>query len=214
MARDAEKIDAGIKHLRRRDPVMRAVIDAVGPFTLKPARDRFGNLVGAIIGQQISTGAARSIRGRLRELVAPEKITPHALARLDHDRLRSAGLSNQKATYLKDLTRNVLDGDVRLDRMGRHADEEVIERLVRVKGIGRWTAQMFLIFSLRRLDVFPFDDLGVRSAMRDLYGLDDLPDREAGHEIAESWRPFASIASWYCWRSIELSRDGKPVIPL
>jgi DNA-3-methyladenine glycosylase II len=113
-------------------------------------------------------------------------------------------LSDAKAMYVADLTDAVLSGRINLRQIARKSDEQIIQELTRVKGIGRWTAQMFLIFSLGRFDVFPFDDLAVRAAVRNLYGLTELPDKQTGHAIAERWRPYASIASWYCWRSLEL----------
>ncbi len=192
------------RHLRLRDPVMRRLIDAVGPFTLRLDRDRFRMLVRSIISQQISGKAALSIRKRLEALVAPEKISPHNLAALSIAELRSAGVSPQKAGYLHDLAAKVDSGAVRLHRVARMADDEVITELVQVKGIGVWTAQMCLMFSLGRLDVFPHDDLGIRSALKNLYGLADLPDKQTSIKIAEVWRPYATIASWYCWRSHEL----------
>jgi len=161
-------------------------------------------LVRSIISQQISGKAAQSIRQRLEALVAPEKISPHNLAGLSVAELRSAGVSPQKASYLHDLAAKVDAGTVRLARVARMTDEEVIAELVQVKGIGVWTAQMCLMFSLGRLDVFPHDDLGIRAAIRNLYGLTDLPDRETSNEIARPWRPYATVASWYCWRSHEL----------
>lgn len=183
---------------------MRRLIDVVGPFSLKVKRDRFGMLVSSIISQQISGKAARSIRGRLEALIAPEKITPHTLAARTLDELRSVGVSPQKAGYLHDLAAKVDAREVRLDRTGRMSDDDVIGELVQVKGIGVWTAQMYLMFSLGRLDVFPHDDLGIRSALKNLYGLADLPDKKTSHEIARPWRPYATIASWYCWRSHEV----------
>lgn len=198
--------EAGVAHVQKSDPVMRRVIADVGPFTLKTSRDRFGMLVRSIISQQISTAAAVSIRRRLEARVAPHKISPEALVRLSEADLQACGLSPQKRGYLQDLCGKVAAGDVRLDRIGRRSDEEVIEELTQIKGIGRWTAQMFLIFSLGRPDVFPHDDLGVRSALRRLYGLSDLPDKTASHAIAAPWRPYATIASWYCWRSGDLER--------
>jgi DNA-3-methyladenine glycosylase II len=195
------------RHLRAADPVMRSVIDAVGPFTLRLERDRFAMLVRSIISQQISTSAARSIRRRLQELAPDVK----AIARLTIDQLRSVGLSPQKASYVADLARKVNDGTVVLRQIGRLSDERVVERLTQVKGIGRWTAQMFLIFSLGRLDVFPHDDLGVRTAIRNRYGLDDLPDKQTAHAIAAPWRPYASVASWYCWRTLDLARNTDKV---
>lgn len=190
---------------------MKRMIDAVGPFTLRLHRDRFGLLVRSIISQQISTSAARSIRGRLQELAGPNGLTATNLVRFTGDQLRSAGLSPQKTAYVTDLSRRVNDGTVNLRQIGRLADERVIEQLTRVKGIGRWTAQMFLIFSLGRPDVFPHDDLGVRTAIRDQYGLDDLPNKETSLSIAEPWRPYASVASWYCWRTLDLERNKETV---
>lgn len=206
MAFKRDAVAQGVTHLQQADPVMRHVIAEVGPFTLKASRDRYGMLVRSIISQQISTAAARSIRLKLEQRLAPHVISPEAVARLSELDLRSVGLSPQKTSYLIDLTQRVIGGNVRLDRIGRMTDEEVIEELVQVKGIGRWTAQMFLIFSLGRLDVFPHDDLGVRSALRKLYQLADLPDRARSHEIAAPWRPYATIASWYLWRSGDLGK--------
>jgi DNA-3-methyladenine glycosylase II len=167
-------------------------------------RDRFSMLVRSIISQQISTSAARSIRRRLQEL-APD-MTAASLTRFTVDQLRSVGLSPQKASYVADLARKVNDGTVELRQIGRLSDERVVEQLTLVRGIGRWTAQMFLIFSLGRLDVFPYDDLGVRTAIRNRYGLADLPDTHTAHAIAAPWRPYASVASWYCWRTLDLER--------
>jgi DNA-3-methyladenine glycosylase II len=192
------------RHLRSADPVMKTIIDAVGPFTLGLDRNRFRMLICSIISQQISGSAAASIFARLRKLAGPRGVNPANLARFTIEELRSVGLSPQKASYVTDLVRKVNDETVSLRRIGRLADEQVIEQLVQVKGIGRWTAQMFLIFSLGRLDVFPHDDLGVRSAIRDNYGLNDLPDKETAIEIAEPWRPYATVASWYCWQSLDL----------
>jgi DNA-3-methyladenine glycosylase II len=192
------------RHLRAADPVMKGIIDAVGPFTLSPDRDRFGILAQSIISQQISGSAARSIRKRLLELAGPDGLTAANLAQFTVDQLRSVGLSPQKASYIADLARKVDDGVVELRQIGRLSDEQVVKQLTQVKGIGRWTAQMFLIFSLGRLDVFPHDDLGVRVAIRDRYGLADLPDKKTAFAIAAPWRPYATVASWYCWRSLDL----------
>jgi DNA-3-methyladenine glycosylase II len=200
---DKEKIGQAVRHLRRVDPIMGDVIRRAGPFRLKPRRDRFYSLVSSILSQQISGKAAASIRARLVEYVAPEKISAETLIRLKPHQLRRIGVSPQKSTYLLDLAEHVQNRRLKLDRIARLTDDEVIETLIQVKGIGVWTAQMFLIFSLGRLDVFPHDDLGVRVAIRNLYGLDELPDKETSHRIATPWRPYASVASWYCWRSLE-----------
>ena len=198
-----QDIQQALHHLRRADPVMREVIQKAGPFTLRPHRNRFRALVFSIVSQQISGKAAASIRAKLIEYLKPRQISAESVAELTPEELRSVGVSPQKARYLLDLATRVASGDLRLDRVARMADEEVIEALIQVKGIGVWTAQMFLIFSLGRLDVFPHDDLGVRSAIRNLYGLNELPNKELSHRIATPWRPYASVASWYCWRSLE-----------
>ncbi len=205
MSFDSKSVAAARRHLRKCDTTMRRLIDAVGPCTLKPRRDRFGMLVASIISQQISGKAARSIRQRLVDLIAPERIAPQTLAVRSLAELRSVGVSPQKAGYLHDLAAKVHAGVVRLSRTGRMTDDEVIAELIQVKGIGVWTAQMFLMFSLGRPDVFPHDDLGIRTALKNLYGLPDLPDKKTSHEIARPWRPYATIASWYCWRSHDVA---------
>ena len=182
---------------------------ASGSFDLRSAHDRFGTLVKAIVAQQLSTKAAQTIEARVRDLVAPDKLTAENLSRVSTRSLRRCGLSNQKAAYVADLCRHVLDGSVRLTSLGRLGDDAVIEQLVEIKGIGRWTAQMFLIFSLGRLDVFPHDDFGIRKALRDLYGLADLPDKTTSLEIARCWRPYATVASWYCWRSLDAAATSR-----
>ncbi len=207
MPLDPNKISKALRHLRTGDPVIREVIRRAGPFRLRLHRDRFQALVYSILSQQISGKAAASIRGRLIEHVKPGGITPQTLNQMTPESLRALGISNQKATYLLGLAGRVGSGELRLDGIGRYSDERVIEELVKVKGIGVWTAQMFLIFSLGRLDVFPHDDLGVRVAIRNLYGLDDLPDKHLSHRIATPWRPYASVATWYCWRSLEFPKE-------
>ena len=204
-------IQSARRHLRAADPVMRSMIDAVGPYTLRFEKDRFGMLVRSIVSQQISTIAARAIRKRLLELAGPDGLTAANLARFTVDQMRSVGLSQQKASYVADLSCKVNDGTVDLRELGRLSDERVVETLTQVKGIGRWTAQMFLIFSLGRPDVFPHDDLGVRTAIRNQYQLDDLPDKETSLTIAAPWRPYASVASWYCWRVLDLARNTETV---
>ena len=199
------KARTAVKKLKRADSVMKEVIQRVGPCRLRPDRDRFGMLARSIISQQISTSAARSIRSRLIELLEPEGITPNRLLMTSAEDLRTAGVSPQKASYLHDLADAVESGRVVLNQIGRLSDERIIDQLTKIKGIGHWTAQMFLIFSLGRFDVMPYGDLGVRSAIRNLYELKELPDKAICLKIAENWRPYASIASWYCWRSLELN---------
>jgi len=196
-------------HFRRHDPILHGVIRRVGPYRLKPSRERFGMLVRSIISQQISVGAARAIRGRLEQLVGKQGMKPAVIAALSPQQLRLVGLSPQKASYLHDLAAKVQSGDVRLARLARWTDEEIIEELIQVKGIGRWTAQMFLIFALGRTDVFPIDDFGVRAAITRLYGFKEPPARPVLMEIGQRWSPFASVGSWYCWRFLELERKQK-----
>ena len=198
-----------VRHFRSCDPVLAKVIEQVGPVTLKPQRDRFKLLVRSIISQQISTAAARTIRQRLEAHLGPRGVTPERLRTLSIDELRPLGFSRQKASYLLDLAEKCQAGVVQLHRLGRLDDETIIDQLTEVKGIGRWSAQMFLIFSLGRLDVFPHDDLGVRMAIRDLYGFRALPGKAECLPIGERWRPYASLGSWYCWRFLDLRKAKK-----
>jgi DNA-3-methyladenine glycosylase II len=195
---------AAERHLKRRDSALAAVIRLVGPCGYSLQRDRFGMLVRSIVFQQISGAAARTILGRLTNVLPGKKVAPEGLAALTPEEFRLAGISKQKASYLQSLAALSLSGDLKLARIGKYADEEIIAQLTQVKGIGVWTAQMFLMFSLGRPDVLPWDDLGIRQAIRKLYGLAEMPTRAESERIAEPWRPYASVASWYCWRSLEV----------
>jgi DNA-3-methyladenine glycosylase II len=203
MPPSAAEIERGVRHLRKSDPILREVIRRAGPYAMKLKRDRFQALVYSILAQQISGKAAAAMRKKLEDLAGAQGLTPRRISALSFEELRGAGLSRQKASYILDLAQRVHTGTLTLDRLASCSDDTVIESLIEVKGIGVWTAHMFLIFSLGRLDVLPHGDYGVRSAIQKLYGLEDLPDRETCHRIAEPWRPYASIASWYCWRSLE-----------
>jgi DNA-3-methyladenine glycosylase II len=198
----------GLKHLRRVDRSLKRVIDDVGEFRMTWARNHYQSLARAIVFQQISGHAARTIWNRLAALGAPDRISAAVFMRHTDEQLRGAGLSPQKLRYLRDLSARVLDGRLSLPRLSRLPDEVVIERLVEVTGVGVWTAQMFLMFSLARPDVFAPDDLGLRSGIRKLYGLSELPDRAACLTIAERWQPYRSIASWYLWRCLETKTPG------
>jgi DNA-3-methyladenine glycosylase II len=174
----------------------------IGPCTLQQNTDRFRVLVQSIISQQISTKAAASIRSRLMEMLGPGGLTPAQILRARDSKLRAAGLSASKARYLRDLAKKVHQQIVLLDTLHGFTDEEIIDHLIPVKGIGRWTAQMFLIFSLGRLDVLPVDDLGLRVSVQRQYGLAEPPGRALLAELAEPWRPYRTIATWYFWRSL------------
>jgi len=182
------------RHLARRDEVLKNLIRLIGPCTLRHNPNRFTVLV--------NSKAATAIRGRLERALAPQGITPLRLARTPPARLREVGLSRQKASYLHDLADKVHRRALPLDMLHELADEEVIAHLVDVKGIGRWTAQMFLIFSLGRLDVLPIDDFGFRVGVQKHYRLRKTPDRKRLTDLAEAWRPYRTVATWYFWRSL------------
>lgn len=186
---------------------MRRIIDQVGPFRLKAQRDYFQILVRSIVSQQISTAAARTIMQRLIDHVHPESITPEAMSGLDLETLRTLGISQQKASYVLDLTQRVSSQELNLRTIQRKDDDAIVAELTQVKGIGVWTAHMFMIFALARLDVLPVGDLGIRSAIQRQYELDELPSPAEIKAIAAPWRPYASIASWYLWRSLELKPE-------
>ncbi len=203
MSFDEKAVQAGIRHLRKQDPIMGEVIRAVGRFTLKPRKQGYEILVRSILSQQISTSAASTIRNRLQDLLPGRRILPAALDAISDEQLQAVGISQQKRTYLRDLTRCTLDGSISFKRIRKASDEEAIEELIQVKGIGRWTAQMYLIFSLGRLDVFAPDDLGLRNAVDRLYDIPEQAPRKHYDELAMIWSPYRSIASWYLWRSLE-----------
>jgi len=199
------QIDVGIAHLSRVDPIMAEAIALVGPCLLEPNPDVFEALIDAIISQQISVKAADAIMARLRIATPGGLVTPAALIQLDHDALRAAGLSTPKARYVRDLTERVISGQLPLSHLPELDDETIIEYLTAVKGIGRWTAEMILIFALGRLDVLPVDDLGFAEGVREAYKLETRPARKELLARGESWRPYRTIATWYMWRVRRLS---------
>ena len=192
-------------HLQKSDPVMKKIVKQVGPFTQTVSRDRFLTLVRSIISQQISGAAARTIQQRLADALAPAKVEPSTLLQFSIDELRKLGVSRQKATYILDLANKTADGTVELKTIGRKSDEEVIQELTQINGIGVWTAQMFLMFSLARMDVFPVGDLGIQNAIKNSYAVKGDLQKERMLEVAEAWRPYRTIASWYLWRSLDLN---------
>jgi DNA-3-methyladenine glycosylase II len=199
----ADRIIRGVQHIRERDSVLAKVADRVGPFSLQLEPDVFTSMVRSILAQQISTAAARSIYKRLLTTLADGENLLQALGQSSVDQLRSCGISPQKARYLSDLAEKVNSGVVRLNDLHVMSNEEVILELTRVKGIGVWTVQMLLIFSLGRLDVFPGADLGIRTAIKKLYRKPTLPTPTQLRKFERLWQPYATIASWYCWRSLE-----------
>ncbi|MGB0739556.1 MAG: DNA-3-methyladenine glycosylase family protein [Planctomycetaceae bacterium] len=207
MGQKTEETDRLLRALKRRDPILSRVIRQVGEYGLKPRGRGFEVLVQSIISQQISTSAAQTIQHRLRDLVPGKRLSPEALASLTDEQLRGVGVSPQKLSYVRDLTRCALERVIDFRRIARGDDETSIGELVQVRGIGRWTAQMYLMFSLGRPDVFAVDDLGLRNAMQRLYGIAADAKPVVYEQQAELWRPARSIASWYLWRSLEISAE-------
>ncbi|MGH7811340.1 MAG: DNA-3-methyladenine glycosylase family protein [Candidatus Binatia bacterium] len=201
-----ESLRAAERHLSRRDPALRPFIKKHSPCRLRPHTRYFETLVDAIISQQLSTKVAETIAGRFKAIYAPTRFPkPDQILVTPDETLRASGMSNGKVAFIKDLAAKTGDGTLKLSRLSRMSDEEIIEMLVTVKGIGVWTAHMFLIFSLGRLDVLPVGDLGIRKAIERLYGLDHLPSAAEIEQIADEndWRPYCSVASWFLWRSWE-----------
>ncbi len=192
-----------ILHLKKADPVMRAIIDRVGAYKIQHREPSFETLVRSIVYQQLSGKVASVILGRLIAMLPDAKVTPDAILKLTPARMRKAGLSKQKTAYIRDLARKTKKGQVKFETLADLTDVEVIEHLTQVKGIGVWTAHMFLIFALRRPDVLATGDLGVRMAVRKAYQLEELPLPKQLEELAVAWRPYSSVAVWYLWRSLD-----------
>lgn len=202
-----------VAHLREADPVLRGIIESVGPEPLIARRaerpsEHYGALVRSIVGQQLSTKAARAIYGRLTERFGGRPPTPAEVLAEDPEELRAAaGLSRAKVTFLRSLAEHVLDGSLELERLDELPDDEVITELVAVKGLGVWTAHMFLMFHLERPDVLAVGDLGIRRALMNHYGFEALPSPPEMEKLAEPWRPYRTLACMYLWRSL----DATPV---
>jgi DNA-3-methyladenine glycosylase II len=191
-----------IQHLRRNDPVLSEIIDRVGDYGIQFREPGFETLVRSIVYQQLSGRVASVIFARLAKAVGGQ-LTPANVLKLRPARMRTLGLSKQKTLYIRDLARYTRDGRVVFEELAALDDTGVIERLTQVKGIGVWTAHMFLIFALRRNDILPTGDLGIRNAMRKAYGMAEAPTPVEMEALAERWRPYCSVASWYLWRSLE-----------
>src|SRR5205807_117002 len=195
--------------LARHDRVMSNLTKKTGPFHLpRPSRGHFAALAESILHQQLAGAAARAIHGRFVALFDGD-LSPEAVLAVPPRRLRAAGLSGRKVVSMRDLAAKVVDGTVPLHRLGRLADEEVITRLSVVRGIGRWTAEMFLIFQLRRLDVWPVEDYGVRKGYSLAYGLRDLLTPKQLEAEGERFRPYRTVAAWYCWQAVHEQRKPR-----
>ncbi|MGC1852950.1 MAG: DNA-3-methyladenine glycosylase 2 family protein [Solirubrobacterales bacterium] len=201
----------GAKALAAADPAMASLIERIGEIDLearlarrseeRPA-DAYGALLRAIVGQQLSTKAARTIYGRVLDLFDGTAPSPERLLEASEEDLRGCGLSGRKVEYVRDLAAHVLSGELELDRLGELSDEEVVEEIVAVRGLGQWTAEMFLIFHLERPDVLSGGDLGIRKAVQVEYELEEMPPPQRVLEIGEAWRPNRSLASLYLWESL------------
>ena len=192
-----------VLHLSQSDHVMRAIIDRVGPYRMEYGDPEFHSLAEAIIYQQLNGKAAVTIFKRFAAL-AGEPLTPEGILKLSEEQLRSVGLSKQKSSYLRDLAAKTHEGKLDFGRLPKLSDDEVIEHLTQVKGIGVWTAHMFLMFALRRPNVLPTGDFGVRMAMKKYYKKRKLPKPDQMEKIAKAWEPYRSVACWYLWKSLDV----------
>jgi DNA-3-methyladenine glycosylase II len=191
------------EHIARVDPAFKRIIDVTGPFAPRqPDGDYFGTLARAIVFQQLAGRAANAIHGRFVALY-DGKPTAQAILRTSVEDLRKAGLSGNKATSILDLALKTSDGTVPLERIDELDDDEIISRLSAIRGIGRWTAEMFLLFQLRRPDIWPVDDFGVRKGYARIHNLAEPPKPKALAELGEIYRPYRSAAAWYCWRAVD-----------
>lgn len=199
------------------DPTMAALIERIGEIDLETRLERraeerpgdaYGALLRAIVGQQLSTKAARTIYLRVLEIFGGETPSPEQLLDASTEDLRGAGLSGRKVEYLRDLASHVLSGELELDRLDELSDERAIEEIVAVRGLGRWTAEMFLLFHLQRPDILSGGDLGIRKAIQIEYGLEEMPSPEEAERLGERWSPHRSLASLYLWESLHNAPDA------
>jgi DNA-3-methyladenine glycosylase II len=212
-----EGYDKARRALMRRDPVLADAIKKIGACGMadRQRKDHLSALVGSIVSQQLSTKAAATIFGRFAGLFPGNHIpSASAIAMLDDTTMRGVGLSGQKVSYLRDLCARIDDGRLNLDELDALDDDVVIERLTAVRGFGRWTAEMFLMFRLHRPDVLPVGDLGIVNAVHRLYGLKKKPDAKKLTKLGEAWRPYRSVASWYLWQSLQEPAKAAPAAPL
>jgi DNA-3-methyladenine glycosylase II len=192
-----------ITYLKKSDPVLAAIIERAGAYKIHYREPGFETLVRSITNQQLNGTAAATIFARLQAAAKADPLTPESILRLRPARMRSLGLSGQKMKYIRELARMTRDGEVNFEHCATLENDAIVEHLTRVKGVGVWTVHMFLMFALRRHDVLPTGDLGIRMAMKKAYNLEDLPKPDEMEKIAAPWRPYSSVACWYLWRSLE-----------
>lgn len=193
-------MSAPVRHLKK-DRKLAKIIDHIGEYNISQTKNPYESLVEAIITQQLSGKAADSISKRFRGIYGrfPK---PADVLKTPDSKLRKAGLSGMKVKYIKDLSKRIDSGELKLNSMKKLQDDQIVEELTKVKGIGRWTAEMFLIFSLGRLDVLPVGDLGLRKGVQRLHSLPELPEKDEIEKIAQKWRPYRTVATWYLWKSL------------
>lgn len=205
MTSHASNIQVAINHLLSHDPILASIIITHPICDLKPHKQYYRSLVESIIGQQLSVKAAASIRHRFIQLFGGDFPDPEAILAKPVEELKTAGLSGAKANYIRDLAEHVKDGKVAFDKLDQQTNQEIIKNLTAVNGIGDWTAHMFLIFCMSRLDVLPVGDLGIKNGVQKLYQFDHSPTPAEIQELSHHnhWQPYESVASWYIWRSLD-----------
>ena len=191
-----------IDHFKLSDPILYKIAQVIEPFELEVHPDPFLRLTRSIIGQQLSVKAASTIFGRFEKLFEKSKITPNGLLIITDEKMRDAGISYQKISYLKDLAEKVIKKEVELSKFSDLREEVIIEELIRIKGVGRWTAEMFLMFSLARPDVFSYGDLGLQNAIKKIYGMKSKPTTKQMEKLSKKWIPYRTYAAIFLWRSL------------
>ncbi len=187
----------------KKDPKLAKIIKQVGDYNVKITKNRYQSLVEAIIAQQLSGSAAESILKKFKKLYKSKFPKPIEVIKTSDSKLRSAGLSKMKVSYIKDLSKKIERNQLNMREISTKSNERIVEQLTNVKGIGRWTAEMFLIFSLGRLDVLPVGDLGLKKGIQLMHSFSNLPNEKEIEELAESWRPYRTVATWYLWKSLQ-----------
>ena len=198
---DSRTFKAGYAHIRKRDPKLRPILDARGVLEFDPQGEPFESLVESILSQQLAGAAASAIIKKVRALFPDGELEAKRIHRVDAKKLRGAGVSPQKLSYLKDLAARVVEGRLDLEALKSMSDQQIIDVLDEVKGIGPWTVHMFLIFTLGRPNVLPVDDYGIRMSVQRIYGLEDIPKKADIEKLAERWHPYSTVASLYLWHA-------------
>jgi len=196
-------IDKKAVKFLKKDPKFAKIIMQVGDYNVKITKNRYQSLVEAIISQQLSGSAANSIIKKFRKLYKSKFPKPRDVIKTSDSKLRTTGLSKMKIVYIKELSKKIESKELNMRKISTQSDEQVIEVLTDVKGIGRWTAEMFLIFSLGRLNILPVGDLGLKKGIQSMYSLKELPEKEQIEQLAESWKPYRTVATWYLWKSLQ-----------